>query len=193
MGDHQFTLISRLLAIVGSGLAMTSTVWGINRGSHPADGSILLDLCTTMAVIWGTKYAADNLHHLRSIQEARLSPTLDVSTRTVWFNGDRALAVELHNFGESRAVALRGRWRLLAGEFGGESEWEPLEFSNSMVDQGAHVEDTIRGDPMRYLFHSIMEIEVCYSAASRREGLIVWHLPIEDGWPARTGQVQRGA
>ena len=115
---------------------------------------------------------------------------LDVSTRTVRYNGKRRVCIELHNFGESRAVALQLRWRLEAAYRGGNStEWAPTELSASMVAPGQHVECELPEESMGYLFCRNLFVEVSFSSAKRRVETLRWAIPIEQGWPMKTGSL----
>lgn len=113
----QFSDLTTRAAILGSGITIGATIFAMRFAAKPADGGALLDLCGTLAVVWGTKFAADNLEHLRSVEEARQQPLVIPEWPLGLPGMQQAYELKLRNHGEVVALNVEGEvLRRLPGE-----------------------------------------------------------------------------
>lgn len=159
------------LAIIASGV-----VFGVGwrASSGPAGYGAWINVIEALAVIWATKYAADNLRQLREAEAEKLKPKLLVALRAVW-NGDGPMfAVEVHNYGSSMAVGIRAETRSCSQYEEHAVKWTPLALSQSYVRPIDHVEADLKLSLVGLVLVHYVDIRVTFSGATDIDMQTVW-------------------
>lgn len=99
-------VISASLALGGTLITILVTGWAMLYAESRATGGALVDMCSALAVIWGTKYAADNLSQLKEEERERQRPHLYPEWRLHLRDGDARFDLHIRNHGEGNAIGV---------------------------------------------------------------------------------------
>lgn len=170
------------LAFCASVIAILSTI-AAGNAYGPDGASAAASLAATVAVIVGTKYAADNVRELRIAGERALLPILLVALRKVEESGNRLLVLEVHNAGAVTVIGLEASYRLVT-QYDEPGEWTQLDLSQAYIRPNMHIDaDLRRGSWMPMLEH--LEVRVGYDSVLTGRASETWSFPATE-WEVRT-------
>ncbi len=161
-----------LLACFASATVVALAVAPRFLGPFQYASDVAINAVASIAVIWATKYAADNIAQLRVAQEQLLEPVLYPALRIVHINGQQYVVVELHNLGKSAAVALKIEMRRSIG--GDVSVIDTVSSAPSFVRAGEHLEIQISEKNFSFLTDSF-EVAVTFDSAVRSRRRLQWN------------------
>lgn len=180
--------VSTILAMAATGASICAASWAINAPGA-ANRSVLINLFEAIAVIWATKYAAENLRQLREVEESRLNARLIVALHQSSAGTEQIWDVEIHNYGASIAVGVRVESRFLGGTAESRTHWEKLPFQQSYVRPNDHIEAPLLLPIWLLANVHAFEVRVTYSGAAEINRQTTWRFAVDVASLASVGRI----